>query len=129
MPQRELEIIISRLLAEHLTQPMFIVDPQGNLLFYNDPAGVILGYRFDETGPMPVDEWSTIFQPMDHDSKPLQPDDLPLVKTIRTSNPAHSTFWIKGLDQTLRKIEVTAFPLIGQADRFVGAVAIFWETS
>jgi hypothetical protein len=27
----------------------------------------------------------------------------------------------------LREIEVTAFPLVGQADRFLGAIAIFWE--
>jgi hypothetical protein len=35
--------------------------------------------------------------------------------------------WIQGLDQVRRHIEVTAFPLIGQAGRHLGAVAIFWE--
>jgi hypothetical protein len=28
----------------------------------------------------------------------------------------------------MREIEITAFPLIGQADRFLGGIAIFWET-
>ena len=42
-------------------------------------------------------------------------------------DPAHRSFWIRGLDGQLRKIEVTAFPLVGQAERFLGAIAIFWE--
>jgi len=42
-------------------------------------------------------------------------------------HPAHKLFWIEGLDGVLREIEVTAFPLVGQADRFLGALAIFWE--
>jgi hypothetical protein len=29
----------------------------------------------------------------------------------------------------MREIEVTALPLIGQADRFLGGIAIFWERS
>jgi hypothetical protein len=41
--------------------------------------------------------------------------------------PAHRSFWIRGMDGVLRQIEVTAIPLIGQAGRFLGAVAIFWE--
>jgi hypothetical protein len=35
---------------------------------------------------------------------------------------------IQGLDGIWRMIEVTAFPIIGQGDRHLGAVAIFWET-
>ena len=35
--------------------------------------------------------------------------------------------WIRGLDSVLRHIEVSAFPLIGQSDRYLGAVALFWE--
>ena len=35
--------------------------------------------------------------------------------------------WIEALDGGLRKIAVTAFPIIGQAKRFLGAISIFWE--
>ena len=52
---------------------------------------------------------------------------LPLVKAIVNRQPAHDMFWIEGLDGRLRKIAVTAFPIIGQAQRFLGAIAIFWE--
>jgi PAS domain-containing protein len=127
MPQHEIELILARNLSEHLATPIFIVDPAGDLLFYNEPAEVILGERFDETGPMPVGRWSTIFQPVDQDGKPLSPEELPLVVALTTHHPAHKSFWIRGLDDALRQIAVTAFPLIGQADRYLGAVAIFWE--
>ncbi len=127
MSQREIEVILARQLAEHLAMPIFIVDPLGNLLFYNEPAEVILGYRFDETGPMPASKWSTIFFPVDRDGQPLQPEDLPLIIAMSERHPAHRSFWIRGMDENLREIEVTAFPLVGQAQRFLGAIAIFWE--
>jgi YD repeat-containing protein len=127
MPQREIEIILARQLAEHLTLPVFIVDPEGNLIFYNDPAGLILGYNYDDTGPMPVEHWSTVFRPVDDSGEPLKPEDLPLVKAILYRHAAHRDFSILGMDGALRQIEVTAFPLMGQPNRFLGAIAIFWE--
>jgi PAS domain-containing protein len=127
MTQQEIEIILSRHLAEHLAMPVFIVNPAGDLIFYNEPAENILGYRFDETGVMPANEWATVFQPFDSAGNSLRPDDLPLVIAITERSPAHKNFWIRGLDESLRQIEVTAFPLIGQGDNFLGAVAIFWE--
>ena len=42
-------------------------------------------------------------------------------------HPAHARFWIQGLDGVRRKVENTAFPLVGQTGQVLGAVAIFWE--
>lgn len=127
MAQKEIEVILARHLAEHLAMPIFIIDPDGDMLYYNEPAESILGFRYSETGPMPADEWSTIFQPVDEDGQPLKAEDLPLMIAILKQHPAHSSFWIQGMDEVRRKIEVTAFPLTGQMERFMGAVAIFWE--
>jgi PAS domain-containing protein len=127
MPQQEIEVILARQLAEYLVMPIFIVNPAGDLLYYNESAQDILGKRYDETGPMPAAEWSTIFEPVDQQGQPLNPEELPLIIAMTKLHPAHSRFWIRGLDETLRQIEVTAFPLIAQADRFLGAIAIFWE--
>ncbi len=127
MSQRELEIILARQLAEHLAMPIFIVDPAGNLLFYNEPAEVILGTRYDETGVMPASQWATIFKPVDVHGHTLKPDDLPLVIATTKRLPAHRRFWIESLDQKLRQIDVTAFPLVNQSQRFLGAMALFWE--
>ncbi|MCO6450255.1 MAG: PAS domain S-box protein [Caldilineales bacterium] len=129
MAQREIEIILARQLAEYLAMAVFIVDPNGDLLFYNEPAEMVLGYRYEETGPMTASEWSTIFQPMDENGDLLLPEQLPLMIALTRRHPAHKDFWIRGLDGSLRKIEVTAFPLAVQADRFLGAIAIFWEAA
>jgi PAS domain-containing protein len=107
--------------------PIFIVDPLGTLLFYNEPAEQILGLRFEETGTMPADEWATVFMPTDAQGAPLAPQTLPLRRALTERQPIHGDFWIRGLDQARRHIAVTALPLIGQAGRDLGAVAIFWE--
>ena len=125
--QQEIEVILARQLADYLALPVFIVDPAGNLLFYNEAAEAILGLRYQETGAMPAAEWATIFKPTVEDGQPLPPEQLPLIVALRESRPAHSVFWIKGLDEVPRRIEVTAFPLVGQAQRHLGAVALFWE--
>lgn len=129
MAQKEIELILSRHLAEYLAMPIFIVDQDGDLVYYNDSAEMILGSRYEETGTMRVEEWSTVFKPMDHDGKQIEPEELPLVIALTDQRPAHKRFWIRGLDGNERQIELTAFPLIAQADRFLGAFAIFWEVA
>jgi PAS domain-containing protein len=127
MSQQEIEVILARHLAEYLAMPIFIVNPAGDLIFYNEPAEVILGTRFNETGMMPASEWATVFDPVDHEGHTIPPDELPLIIALTQRFPAHKRFWIRGLDGGLREIEVTAFPLVGQAGRFLGGIAIFWE--
>ncbi len=127
MGQKEIEVILARHLASYLATPIFIVDPDGQLLYYNEHAEAILGVRFDETGEMPISEWGTIFMPTDGDGAPLPIERLPLAITLLERRPASGSFWIEGLDRVARGIEVFSFPLVGQGDRYLGAVAIFWE--
>ena len=124
---KDIEVILARHLASCLAMPIFIVDPVGNLLFYNEPAELILGRRFEETGEMPADEWATAFMPTDDLANPIPPESLPLMIALSERRPAHLRLWIRGLDGSRRHIEVTAFPIIGQAKQFLGALAIFWE--
>ncbi len=97
MSQKEIEVILARQLADYLATPIFIVDPQGTLIFYNEPAERILGRRFEETGEMPAPEWSTLFKPTDGSGNPIDPDGLPLMIALTERRPAHRTFWIRGL--------------------------------
>ena len=129
MSQKEIEVILTRQLATYLAMPIFVVDPDGTLVFYNEPAEAILGCRFDETGALSLREWSQLFRATDEQGAPLPPDERPVLIAVTERRPSHRDFWISGLDNVLRHIEVTAFPLIGQADRYLGAVAIFWETT
>ena len=129
MSSREIEVILSRQLADSLSTSVFIVDPDGNLIFYNEPAEDLLGLRYEETGTMPVSEWSSIFTPMDDKGNVLAPEDLPLVQTLSKQLPAQGDFWIRSLKNKSHKISVTSFPIIGRPDRFLGAIAIFWKIS
>lgn len=128
MPANQIEVILSRQLADALSIPIFIVAPNGNLLFYNEPAESLLGKRFEETGEMQMEDWSTIFKPMDENGVSIPPEELPLVKTMTHHHPAHGSFYIKSLKGKKNKISVTAYPLIGRSDEFLGAVAIFWKS-
>ncbi|MBD0279209.1 MAG: PAS domain-containing protein [Flavisolibacter sp.] len=127
MAAYEIEIILSRQLADCLSLPVFITDTVGNLIFYNEPAEELLGKRFEETGEMPVEVWSTIYKPFDDQGNPILPDDLPLVKTLKNCLPYHKTFWIESLIGKKENISLTSFPIIGRTGKFLAAVAIFWR--
>lgn len=129
MPAYEIEIILNRQLADCLSIPVFITDTQGNLIFYNEPAEEIFGKRFEDTGEMPVEQWSTMFKPMDEKGIILPPGELPLVKTLQNARPHHKTFWIESLQGKNQKISVTSYPIIGRTGKMSGAVAIFWKSN
>jgi PAS domain-containing protein len=126
--EHNLVLILGRGLASSIATPMFLVDPDGTLVYFNEPAESILGQSFAETGELSPEEWGTRFYPEDPDSgEKLDSDDLPLTQALVGRHPAHRGLVITGLDGVRRNIAVTAFPLFARTDEFVGAVAIFWE--
>ena len=127
MSQKAIEVILARQFAGSLALPVFIVDTDGSLVFYNEPAEAILGLRFEETGEMDASEWSRVFVPSEEDGSPFMPEALPLVVAVNEQRPTLRRMWINGLDNVRRHIEVFAFPLSGVAKRHLGAIAIFWE--
>src|SRR5262245_50212426 len=129
MPQKPIELILMRQLAATLATPIFLVDPAGTLVFYNPAAERTLGLRFDETGEMPLDEWSRRWCPTGDDGEALSPARLPLSIALAERRPAHGSFWIAALDGARRRVEVAAVPLIAVPDVIVGAAAIFWESA
>jgi len=124
-----IQIILTRQLAGYLSVPTFLVDPKGTLLFYNEPAEELVGRRFDETGAMPAEEWSTIFAPVDRQGEPIPPAELPLMIALHDRRPAHERFFIRGLNGVRRHLEVAAIPILGIQGELLGAIALFWELS
>jgi len=124
-----IEIILSRQLASYLSVPFFLVNPTGDLLFYNEAAESILGRRFEETGAMSAEEWSSAFTPVDDQGQRIMPENLPLMITLTEKRPTYKRLFIRGLDGVLRHIEVASFPIIGLQRDFLGAAALFWELS
>ena len=125
--QHPVEIILARGLMSNLTTPAFLVDPVGNLVYYNDAAADILGIRFEEVGPVPAEEWGTRFEPHDATGAPIPVSELPLSIVLKEQKPSHSTMWVRSLNGEDRGLEVSAFPIVGSTG-MRGALAIFWET-
>ena len=127
MPQKPVELILMQQLASCLAVPMLLLDPGGNVVFYNEAAERLVGRRFEETGEIPRDEWVSVFTPVSDSGATIPLDTLPLAVAIRERRASHRAFRFRALGGEERRIEETAFPLEGQGGRFVGAVAMIWE--
>ncbi len=127
MAQHGIEMILMRRLASQLTMPIVLVDPQGNLVYFNAAAAAVLGRRFEDTGAILRGEWSSLFQPSNADGSPMKREEQPLFVATDRREPCHRRFWMRGLDGVARELESIAFPLIGQGARMLGAVGVFWD--
>ncbi len=124
--QLPVELILLRQAASYLEMPIFLVDAEGRLVYFNEPAEPLLGRRFDDVGEMSMGDWLAAFRPSGPRGGRLAPDRVPLVKALASQRPVHATLAITGLDGVRRPIEATAFPLRGPQSRLLGAIAIFW---
>ena len=124
--QHPVEVILARGFTSNLATPAFLVDQEGTLIFFNEPAGELLGVRFEEAGAMGPEEWGWRFAPTTLDGRPLQLQELPLTIALAESRPAHSPMRIRSSHGDLHEIEVTAFPVVGRSGPR-GAIAIFWD--
>ena len=127
MSQKEIELILARHLASYLALPVFVADQVGNLVYYNEQAGVVLGHPFEESEDLPLYDRLRALEPKDEAGMPIPPEKLPLAVAVAEQRPAHCRLWIKGLDGVPRHIEATAIPLIGLGERHAGAMSVFWE--
>jgi PAS domain-containing protein len=126
MAQQPVELILVRHLASRLAVPVFVIDTAGDMVYFNEPAERALGRRFDEISIMPFAEWTTVFRPS-REGRVMEPEEIPLVVSLRRAIPVHGPVDILGGDGVERTIEVTAFPLVSPPDQLIGAVAMFWE--
>ena len=128
MSQQPIELILVRHLASRLAVPVFVVDAVGDMVYFNGPAGDVLGRPFDEINVMRFADWTTAFQPSS-DGRAMDVGEIPLVRALRRTTPVHGPLDIVGADGVTRTIEVTAFPIVPPTGEVLGAVAMFWETA
>ena len=124
---KPIQIILARQLASILSMPILLVDTDARLVYYNEPAEAILGQRFDETGEIAADTWSTLFAIEDEERRPIAQEDRPTMLALSERRPFSRTVWMRCGNREWRHISITAFPLIGEAGQFLGAQMIFWE--
>lgn len=123
---RRLPLILARELAANLATPLAIIDAEGTLVFFNDPAERIVDASTSELGELTEEEWRSRFRADLPDGTPATLDDMPTVRARRERIPAHATLVITTRDG-VRTLEVTAIPLLVNETELAGVVAVFWE--
>ncbi len=128
MAQQPIELILLKQWAMHIATPVWLMDVEGNLVFYNEPAEAILGRRFDEAGEIHADALADLFETTDLDGAPVPSKELPVVVALTEHHPAHRRLRIRqlGTGESL-DIEATAIPIEGQGGLHFGVMALFWE--
>lgn len=127
MDQQPIELILLKQWATYIAVPIWIMDAEGNLVFYNEPAESVLGERFDEAGEIHAADLAERFETRGLDGEPLENKELPIVIALTEHHPAHRALQARTLDGSWTEIEVSAIPIEGEAGRHLGAFAMFWE--
>ena len=126
--QQSVEMILLRQAASYLTLPIWMMDENGNLLYYNEPAERLLGVQFDDAGPLHADQLAEMFRATDLEGEPLADKELPVVSALIKRKPAHGQIRFCGFDGVWRDVNIAALPVEGQGGRFLGVFATFWES-
>ena len=123
---RHIALILAKDLAANVASPMLLVDPEGNLVFFNEAAEKLLGRPYAEA-QMSRAELAKTFKPVDDAGKPIPLQDLPLAHAFRSGIPSHGHLRIEAVDGQVRDLEAIGLPLFAQKDQLVGGIAVFWE--
>src|SRR5437016_1501375 len=102
--QRPLELILARNLVASLSTPAFIVSGPGEIIFYNEAAGNVLGRRFEEAGKMSAEDWTREFGPFADDGEPIPLEEQPLTVALRADRAGHATYNIRSTTGATREI-------------------------
>lgn len=125
--QQPLDLLLARNLMSVLETPSFLVDHDGQMVFFNEAAGDMLGKRFEEIGRLSREEWNAI-GPVDANGEPVSSDKTPLTVALRDGKPAHGRFCICTDQDKIVEVETSAVPLVSGGD-FHGAMVVFWPVA
>ncbi len=123
-----LELLLLKQVAGYLAMPVFLVDEDGALAYYNEPAEELLGQRYEETGQIPLEIWGKLWSPTDSDGRHLSPEELPVALAVRDRRPVLGVVAIRRPDGSDRQLTITALPFEAADGSHLGAFAIFWES-
>lgn len=119
-------LILARELASNVATPMLILDRHGTLVFFNEPAELVFGARFDDVGETAADVWDNRWPVRDEHGERISLLGSDLANVILHQTPGHQVIQVTGLDRVERTIEATVFPLFDSLHLFVGAIGVFW---
>lgn len=127
--QQPIELILSRQWASYLDFPVWLYNEKGILIYYNEAAEHLLGLHTRTIGEITAKDLKTVFKctSLEEPQNLLDPMSTPVNIALFQHRPAHKKFKIFSLDGVWKEIESTAFPIVGQGGKQLGAISIFWE--
>ena len=99
--QLPIEMILLRQVASYLTLPILLMDAEGSLLFYNEPAEKLLGMTFEDAGSIRAQQLAGLFKATDLTGTPLEDAELPVVTALLQRKPAHGRLRFPGLGRSM----------------------------
>jgi PAS domain-containing protein len=124
--QRNLVLILARAFAAQLATAVFLLDPEGTVIYYNEAAEKLTRRPFIEGAGQTIDEWMTRTRPRDAEGVELPIQELPLGTTMLKQEPAHGIVVFRTADGVDRRVETASFPLFAHTEDFVGSFSIMW---
>ncbi|MEY2419579.1 MAG: hypothetical protein QOG90_2259 [Actinomycetota bacterium] len=125
---RSLPLILARELAANLATPMFLIDGEGMLVFFNEAAELMLGKQYSEIGQVTAPDFGDMLRLETLDGTSLRKRDSPPGIAFNQREPAHSTLLATTLDGNRKaQWEITAYPLFGRTGDMHGVLTVFWE--
>ncbi len=127
---RSLPLILARELAANLATPMFLMDADGLIVFYNEAAELMLGKQYSEMGAIGANDFGDMLKLEDLDGSPLRKRDSPPGIAFLLREPAHRRLMATTFDGNRQAtFEVTAYPLFGRTGDMHGVLTVFWEAT
>jgi PAS domain-containing protein len=110
-----------------LSLPIAVVDPEGQIVFYNKAGEAFLGDTFEGAREFSSKQWAAVFRPEREDGTPIPLHELPGGVALLERRADTMTLFYTGIDGVRRQVAATGFPLVGREGELFGAFLIFWH--
>jgi PAS domain-containing protein len=124
--QRNLILILARAFAAQLATAVFLLDPEGTVIYYNEAAERLTGRPFIEGAGSTAEDWLSRTRPRDEGGVEVGVQDLPLGTTMLKQEPSHGIVIFSTADGVDRRVETASFPLFAHTEDLVGIISIVW---
>ncbi len=120
--QHNLVLILARAFAAQLATAVFLLDPEGTFIYYNEAAERLTGRPFIEGAGSTADEWLYADPAAGRGGRRGRgPGSLPLGTTMLKQEPAYGIVTFRTADGVDRRVETATFPLFAHTEDFVGS--------
>lgn len=122
---QDIELILSRQLAEYLTTPIALIDHDGRMIYFNESAGHVLGKHFDENGEVDMREWVGRIFENESMVDGIDIHEIPFIKVLSGRHILQGEYWMRNFEEINQKVMIICIPLIGLSQREIGAIIYF----